>query len=261
MGRAIMVGNRKGGVGKSLTAVSLGVGLARQGKKTLIIDMDSQHSLTVSLGVSEPDKLPVTLSTIMSNVINEIEFIPTIGIIHHSEGVDLMPASSNLTDTELALVQLMFERETVLRRYVEKLKPLYDFIIIDTSPSLDLLAINALAAADEVIIPVAPKFLDAKGLELFLKTVSKIRRSINPNLKIGGILLTMVDKRTNFTREVISLVESAYGDNINIFGEYIPLSVRAAETSAQGVSIFSHDPDGKVAAAYTALTKAVLDAA
>jgi chromosome partitioning protein len=138
------------------------------------------------------------------------------------------------------------------------MKFLYDYVLLDTAPTLDLMAVNALAAADSVIIPVAPKYLDAKGLELLLKSIAQIRRSINPKLDICGILLTMVDRRANFTREIISLVENAYGGKIRIFGEHIPLSVRAAETSAKGISIFTHDPNGKVAAAYASLTEEVL---
>lgn len=257
MGKTIFIGARKGGVGKTMTAASLGVGLAREGKKTLVIDTDSQHSLTIGLGVKEPDKLPVTLATIMNSIISEREFDPTDGLIHHVEGVDLLPANSSLSGIELALAPLI-GRETVLRQYIEMVKPLYDFILIDTAPTLDLLTVNALAASDSVIIPVSPRFLDAKGLELLLKSIAQIRRQINPALTIEGILLTMVDHRTSHTREVIELVENAYGGNIQIFGERIPRSVRAAETSAHGVSIFTHDPNGKVAAAYQSLVMEVL---
>ena len=257
MGKTIFIGARKGGVGKTMTTASLGVGLAREGKKTLVIDTDSQFSLTVSLGVKEPDKLPITLSTVMNSIINETDFDPAAGIIHHSDGVDLLPANSSLTGIELALAPLI-GRETVLRQYIEMVKALYDYILIDTPPTLDLLTVNALAAADSVIIPVVPKFLDAKGLELLLKSIAQIRRQINPALSIEGILLTMVDRRANFTREIISLVENAYGGEIHIFGEYIPRSVRAAESTAQGVSIFTFDPNGKVAAAYQSLVREVL---
>ena len=257
MGRIIFVGARKGGVGKTMTAASLGVGLAREGKKTLIIDTDSQHSLTVSLGVKEPDKLPITLTTVMSHIINETDFDPTAGIIHHTDGVDLLPANSSLTGVELALLPLI-GRETVLRQYIEMLKPHYDYVLIDTPPTLDLLTVNALAAADSTIIPVVPKFLDAKGLELLLKSIAQIRRQINPNLSIGGILLTMVDRRANFTKEIITLIENTYGGKIRIFGEHIPRSIRAAEATAQGISIFRHDPNGKVASAYQSLVREVL---
>jgi len=260
MGKTIFVGARKGGTGKTMTSASLGVGLSRKGKKTLVIDADSQCSLTLSLGVREPDKLAVTLASVMNNIINERDFDPTDGIIHHVESVDLLPANSSLTGIELALAPLI-GREAILRQYIEKVSTMYDYIIIDTSPSLDLLTINALTAADSVIIPVAPKFLDAKGLELLLKSIAQIRRQINPRLSIDGILLTMVDRRSNLTREVIASIENAYGGSIRIFGEHIPLSVRAAETSGQGMSIFTHDPRGKVAAAYESLVREVLDCA
>jgi len=257
MGKVLVISNRKGGCGKSMTAASLGVGLARQGKKTLIIDADSQHSLTVSLGVTEPDTLPVSLATIISDVINEKDIDPMAGIIQHSEGIFLMPSNNSLAGVEIALAPLI-GRETVLRQYIDTIKSVYDYVLIDTAPTLDLLTVNALAAADSTIIPVCPKYLDAKGLELLLRSIAQIRKAINPNLAISGILLTMVDRRTNFSKEIISLVENAYGGRIRIFGEHIPHSVRAAESTAQGVSIFSHDPTGKVAAAYAALTREVL---
>jgi chromosome partitioning protein len=194
MCKIIAVSNLKGGVGKTMTAASLSVGLARRGKRTLAVDCDSQHSLTVSFGVSEPQKLAATLATAMMGVMNGAEFEPLAGITRHSEGADLLPANSGLTGLELALVQAM-GRETVLRQLAEKLKPSYDYIICDCAPTLGLLTVNTLAAVDSVIIPVAPKILDAKGMELLLKSVAQIRRQINPALAIEGILLTMVDRR------------------------------------------------------------------
>jgi chromosome partitioning protein len=257
MGKVLVITNRKGGCRKSTTAASLGVGLARQGKKTLIIDADSQHSLTISMGVQEPDKLPVTLKTVMGHIIDETEYDPTNGLIRHAEGIDILPANNSLAGMEITLAPLI-GRETVLRQYIDGVKHLYDYVLIDTAPTLDLLTVNALAAADSVIIPVTPQYLDAKGLELLLKSIAQIRRQINPNLDIGGILLTMVDNRTNFSREIITLVENAYAGKIHIFGGYIPRSVRAAEASATGSSIFTYDPTGKVAAAYAALTREVM---
>ena len=257
MGKTIAVSNMKGGVGKTMTAASLGAGLARQGKSVLCLDADAQHSLTISFGICEPGKLPVTLSAMMSNIINETEFDPASGIIHHKDGVDLLPSNNTLANMEIALAGLI-GRETILRQYIDMVKPLYDYVIVDCAPSIDLLTINALAAADSTIIPVMPCFLDAKGLELLLKSISQIRRQINPNLSISGILLTMVDRRAHFTRDIITLVESAYGSDIRVFGEHIPRSIRASESTAQGVSIFSYDPNGKVAAAYAALTREVL---
>ena len=259
MAKVIAITNRKGGCGKSFTTANLGFGLARQGKKVLCIDTDNQHSLTISMGVKEPDKLPVSIATIITDIINKKNIEPTAGIIHHAEGVDLMPSNNTLTGIELALASILTGREIIIKKYLSKVKPLYDYILIDTCPTLDLLTINALAGADSTIIPVTPKYLDAKGLELLLRSIADIREFINPNLEICGILLTMVDKRANFTKKIIEMIEQAYGDAIRIFADQIPHSVRAAETSATGKSIFAHDPNGKVAAAYDALTREVLE--
>ncbi|MDR2654908.1 MAG: ParA family protein [Oscillospiraceae bacterium] len=256
-GKIIAVSNLKGGVGKTMTAASLGFGLARQGKKALCVDLDPQHSLTVSFGVAEPNKLTASVATVLNALINDDEYDTTTELIRHAEGVDLLPANSTLAGMELALVQII-GRETILRQYLDNARADYDYIILDCSPSMDLLTVNALAAADSVIIPVTPKFLDAKGMELLLRSIAQLRRQINPSLIIEGILLTMADKRSVHSREVISLVENAYGGNIKIFGEHIPRSVRAAECSAQGVSIFARDPNGKVAAAYQSLVGEVL---
>ena len=192
MGKVFVITNRKGGCGKSFTTASLGFALARQGKKVLCIDMDNQHSLTVSLGVKEPDKLPFTIATAIQDIINKKEIDPMAGIIHHAEGVDLMPANNSLTGIELSIAPLV-GREVIIRKYLKKVRPLYDICLIDTSPTLDILTINALAAADSAIIPVTPKFLDAKGLELLLKNIADIREDINPSLDICGILMTMVN--------------------------------------------------------------------
>jgi len=257
MGITIAVSNLKGGVGKTMTVASLGAGLVRQGKSVICLDADAQHSLTVSFGISEPGKLPVTLSTMISNIINETNFDPLLGIIRHKDGVDLLPSNNTLAGMEIALAGLI-GRETVLRQYINMVKQQYDYIIVDCAPSLGLLTVNALAAADSIIIPVVPKFLDAKGLELLLKSIAQVQRQINPTLSICGILLTMVDKRANFTHEIISLIENAYGSRIRIFDEHIPRSVRASESTAKGISIFSYDPSGKLAAAYAALAREVL---
>jgi chromosome partitioning protein len=271
MGKVIVVANRKGGVGKSMTVVSLGMGLARLGKRVLLIDADPQHSLTTALGVSEPENLTHSLVSDMLAVINEqqkplqdengdgfsIVDPEEYGIQSHGEGVDFIPANSLLAGLEISMVSVM-SRETVMRRLLCNFKKTYDYLIIDTSPSLGLMTINALAAADEVIMPVIPRYLDAKGLELLLKTAAQIKRQINPRYMFGGILLTLVDKRVKMTVEVTAMLKAAYGERINIFTEGIPRSVRAAETGAKGESIFVHDPHGKVTAAYAALAKEVL---
>lgn len=259
MAKIIALSNQKGGVGKSVTTASLGIGLARKGKKVLLIDSDPQASLTISLGYPKPDELSITLANIMAGIIQDNPLPVTEGIIHHGEGVDLMPASIELSGVEISLVNAM-TRETILRQYIQSVKPLYDFILLDTSPSLGMLTINALAAADSVLIPVQAEYLPAKGLELLLKTIARVRRQINPELTISGILLTMVDERTNDAREIIETLTEVYGSKLAIFGK-IPRSVRASETTKLGKSIYTHDPKGKVAEAYESLTREVLASA
>lgn len=257
MATVISIANQKGGVGKTTTCVNIGIGLARHGKKVLLIDADAQGSLTVSLGYHQPDNLPITLATIMGKILSDAAISPQDGILRHAEGVDLLPSNIELSGMDMSLVSAM-SRETVLRQYIDIVKPLYDYILVDCMPSLGMMTVNALAAADSVLIPVQAQYLSVKGMEQLLQTIVKVRRQINPGLSIGGILLTMVDARTNYAKDIISLLSETYGGRLNIFGSIIPLSVRASETSAEGKSIYIHDPKGKVTAAYEALTKEVL---
>ena len=257
LSKVIALANQKGGVGKTTTCVNLGIGLARQGKKVLLIDADAQGSLTVSLGYNQPDKLDITLSTIMGKVIEDKPIQEDEGILHHDEGVDLVPANIELAGTEVSLVNTM-SREVVMRTYITEVKQKYDYVLIDCMPSLGMITINALAAADSVIIPVQSHYLPIKGLEQLLQSIGKVRKQINPDLKLDGILLTMVDNRTNYAKEITSLLRSGYGDKLRVFDSEIPLSIKAAETSAEGKSIYVHDPKGKVALAYEAVTREVL---
>ena len=255
--QVIAVVNQKGGTGKSTTCANLGIGLAQAGKKVLVVDVDPQASLSISLGHSQPDDLPVTLSDLMGKVLNDQPIAPGEGILHHAEGVDLMPSNIQLSGMEVSLVNAM-SRETILRQYLDTVRKQYTHILLDCQPSLGMLTVNALAAANRLIVPVQAEYLPAKGLEQLLRTISKVRRQINPKLGIAGILVTMADMRTIYTRDVIDLLHSTYDGKLRVFDNIIPASIRAAETSAEGRSIFLHDPTGKVSAAYTALTKEVL---
>ena len=253
----LAVSNQKGGTGKTTTCENLGIGLAQEGKKVLLVDTDPQASLTVALGYPRPDDLSFTLSDAMEKIMTEQPIAPGEGLLHHPEGVDLMPANIMLSGLEVSLVNAM-NREKILKQYLDTVRREYDFILLDCMPSLGMLTVNALAAADRVLIPVQAQYLSAKGLEQLLQTINKVRRQINPKLKIEGILLTMVDSRTNYAKEISALIREAYGSNIKVFSTDIPRSVRAAEISAEGRSIFEHDPKGKVAEAYRVLTKEVL---
>lgn len=253
--KTIALANQKGGVGKTTTAANLGIGLSRQGKKVLLIDADAQGNLTQLLGWQRPDDLSPTLSTLMEKIITDKPISPSEGILKHREGVHLMPANIELSSMEVTLVNTM-SRETVLRQYLSTVKKDYDYAIIDCMPSLGMMTINALTAADSIIIPVQAHYLPAKGLEQLLKSVARIKKQLNPNLDIDGILLTMVDSRTNFAKDIDNLIRSTYGGRV--FKAEIPHSIRAAEMSVEGKSIFAYDPHGKVAAAYENLTKEVL---
>ena len=253
----IAVVNQKGGTAKTTTVENLGIGLAREGKKVLLVDTDPQGSLTISLGYPRPDELEITLFDLLNKTINEDSVSAGEGIMHQAEGIDLIPANISLAGLEVALVNTM-NRERILKQFLEPVKGNYDYVLLDCMPSLGMLTVNALAAADAALVPVQANYLSAKGLEQLLQTINKVKRQINPKLRIEGILLTMVDGRTNYGREISSLIRDTYGGHIKIFNSEIPRSVRAAEISAEGKSIFLHDPKGKVAEAYQNLTKEVM---
>ena len=257
MCKIIAIANQKGGVGKTTTTSNLGIGLAKQDKKVLLIDADAQGSLTASLGFTEPDRLEETLATVMANIINEVEMDADYGILKHEEGIDLMPGNIELSGLEVSMANVM-SRELVMRSYIELVKDSYDYILIDCMPSLGMITINAFACADSILIPVQAAYLPVKGLEQLIKTIGKVKRQINPKLEIEGILLTMVDSRTNYAKDITTLLIENYGRKVKIFENSIPISVRAAEISAEGVSIYQHDPKGKVAFAYQSLTEEVL---
>ena len=197
----IAIVNQKGGTGKTTSTENIGVALAMEGKRVLLVDTDPQASLTVCMGSTQPDELPVSLSTVLSKVLADKEIAPDEGILHHAEGVDLMPANIELAGLEVGLVNVM-SRESVLKDYISNVENNYDFILLDCMPSLGMLTVNALAAADEVLIPVQAQYLPAKGLEQLLTTINKVKKQINPKLHIEGILLTMTEARANFSKDI-----------------------------------------------------------
>ena len=257
MCKVIAIANQKGGVGKTTTTVNLGIGLARKGKRVVLIDADPQGSMTVSLGIDEPDKIEYSLANVLMDVVNEEEIDYAKIILKHEENIDFIPANIELAGLEVSMVNVM-SRELVMKRFISNIKENYDYILIDCMPSLGMITINALVCANSVLIPVQASYLPVKGLQQLIKTISRVRRQINPELKIEGMVMTMVNMRSNYTKDILEALESTYGETIGIFDSRIPMSVRAAETSAEGKSIYIHDPRGKVAKSYEELTDEVL---
>lgn len=247
--KIISVCNQKGGVGKTTTSVNLAIGLAKQGHRVLAIDLDPQGSLSISLGIKNPDELEDTISNILISYAKNTEDELVSGILTHSEGIDFLPANIELCHFESTVVSAL-NREFLLARFLDKLEDSYDYIVLDCSPSLGLLTINALACATEVIIPVQAQFLSMKGVEQLFETIAQVKRRINRKLVVSGILLTMVNTRTKYSKEIIDVLQAQYAQSVRIFESIVPASTRAIETTSTGKSIYEYDPNGKVSMAY-----------
>lgn len=254
--KVIAITNQKGGVGKTTTTLNLGVALASEGHRVLLVDADPQGSLTTSLGIKDLDGLNSSIANVMEAAITGTPFPKDFGILQHGEGVSFMPANNELAAMEMNLFNAK-NRESALKSSLTAVKKDYDYILIDCSPSLGMMTINALTAADSVLIPSTPDFLSTKGMNLLLQSIARVKRQINPALQIEGILVTMVDRRTIHARDIIDSLRESIGGNIRVFQSEIPRSVRAAECAVLGQSIFAHDKKGKVAAAYQDLAKEV----
>ena len=256
-GKVIAISNQKGGVGKTTTTFNLGVALAKQGKKVLLIDNDPQGDLTTYMGWFEGDFEYSQVDILKGFITGEI-FNPERAILHHEEQVDLIPSNMDLANIENNLNQV-YSREECIKKSIAGLRNKYDYIIIDCMPSLSLLTINALTAADSVIIPVQCQYLAAKGMTNLIQSINKVRGEVNKDLKLDGILLTLVDKRTNLSKQIKEIIEMNYGSKLHIYKTEIPLAVKTAESSAYGKSIFEYAKNSKVAQSYYEFAKEVIE--
>jgi chromosome partitioning protein len=248
--RIVAIANQKGGVGKSTTAINLGAYLAMEGQSVLVVDLDPQSNATSGLGVSTSSND----GQIYDVLVNEVP-LEDIIVKTSTEGLDLAPSSLRLAGAEVELVSV-YSREGRLKKSLEPVRENYDIILVDCPPSLGLLTVNALAAADEVMIPIQCEYYALEGLVLLLRTFEKIRVYLNPDLRIGGILLTMHDSRTNISKQVMEEVRKQYPNET--FITVIPRNVRLSEAPSYGQPISQYDPLSRGALAYQNLAKEVI---
>lgn len=253
----IVIANQKGGVGKTTTTENVGIGLAKEGKKVLLIDFDPQADLSASLGIRNSDNMEHTICEALNKTITDQDINYDDLIIHHDENVDIIPSNIELADFELKLVSVM-SRERILDMSLQPLRERYDVILIDCPPSLGMLTINALSSADNVLIPVQAQYLPAKGMTKLLGTISKVQHQINPRIKVLGVAITLANINTNLGRSTIDTIKENFGQHIKVFDTVVPIGVKAAEASVQGKSVYEHAKDSNVAKAYENLTKEIV---
>lgn len=253
----IVIANQKGGVGKTTTTENVGIGLAKEGKKVLLIDFDPQADLSASLGIRNSDNMDHTICEALNGIIQDIPINYDDLIIHHDENVDIIPSNIELADFELKLVSVM-SRERILDMTLEPLRKKYDVILIDCPPSLGMLTINALSSADKVLIPVQAQYLPAKGMTKLLGTINKVQHQINPRITVLGVAITLANMQTNLGKSTVDTLRENFGQHINVFDTVIPIGVKAAEATVVGKSVYEHAKDSNVAKAYENLTKEIV---
>lgn len=258
MSKVIAIANQKGGVGKTAVSSNLSVGLAMNGKKVMVIDADPQGNLTSSLGIDNADELENTLASFIEREITERQIELSEYIMHNEEGVDIMPCNIKLAGMDYMIMNAL-SREYLLDAFVSNVRDKYDYILIDCSPSLNLVTINVLTASDSVIIPVEASYLSMTGLQQLLASIGSTKRKLNRKLEVEGIVINKVNTRTNHEKDIIGKLREAYGSQIKIFDVMIPESVRAKECTAFGVSIYKYDGKGKVAKSFEELTREVME--
>ena len=260
MARIIAIAMQKGGVGKTTTAINLAAGLAALDFRVLAVDLDPQGNLTQHVGF-DPEKQSPTIYDALKAEVNGQSGKVSSAICKSNEGFDLLPSQPELSLIELSLMNTL-SRERVLSTVLEEIDDLYDFVLIDCSPSLNLLVVNALTAADSVIIPIQTEYLPARGALMVLSTIETIRRKkLNQELEVEGILLTMADTRTLMTKEILAAVEEQYSHGQYVFKAFIKRSVRFAESAVAGQSILAYDPSNPGAEAYRQVASEIAEKA
>jgi len=258
MSKIITVANQKGGCGKTTLVLNLGAALSRMGYKICLIDCDPQANMTMALGYQQPDELPVTIPNLIQEIIGGGLKTDKKDFILHAQNMDFIPSNIELSAIENILLNSI-SRENVLKKLLSVVKGDYDFILLDTMPSLNFITINALNATDSVLIPMQPQYFSAKGIELLMTTIKNVKDNLNPNLSIDGILMTMYDNRLNFHKEVVETVAANYGKYLKIFETKIPISIRVTEMQARAQSVFDNDPASKISESYTNFAKEFID--
>lgn len=259
MGKTIAIANQKGGVGKTTTTLNFGANLAAKGYKVLMVDLDSQGNLTQYCGLEHHDDLKDTIASVIAAVItgSEVDQLQ-LPIFSFRENIDFIPSNVTLSQTNLMLTQAM-AREFILKGILAKIKDEYDYILIDCAPSLSVDLLNALTAADEVIIVTSPATFSISGTEQLIRSIGRVRANLNPDISIAGVVLNRVDRRTNFANDVIESMKAGWGKYVRIFRSEIPASVRVEESQPMAKPVYEYDKNNKAAQGFGNLTEEYLE--